>query len=231
MWSKLPKKQAQSSLFRPYPMIGTITRRSVSHNTSVCRRLPEHILVLCPRQSFGLRKVLQEFCWVVAGWRAPVVLDPKLCCCVPVYHVVPLVVDTEKIYGLLNGLVRIAKWGLKQVLNDKGMSQAQIGMRLLYVQKANFDKEKVLRVWVTGPSGDLSVERSPLGAGGRPKAELHRPPPLPWAGRGCDQRHRARTGPTQTDVSLFDLLIYISASTSPDIARLLVIEFTIISHA
>ena len=109
--------------------------------------------------------------------------------------VVPLVVDTEKIYGLLNGLVRVLKWGLKQVLNDKGMSQTQIGMRLLYVQKANFDKEKVLGVWVTGPSGDLSVERSPLGAGGRPKAELHRPPPLPWAGCGRDQRHRARTGP------------------------------------
>ena len=89
--------------------------------------------------------------WVVAGWRAPFVLDPELCCCVPVYHVVPLVVDTEKIYGLLNGLVRVLKWGLKQVLNDKGMSQTQIGMRLLYVQKANFDKEKVLRVWVTGP--------------------------------------------------------------------------------
>ena len=84
---------------------------------------------------------------------------------------------------------------------------------------------------MTGPSGDLSVERSPLGAGGRPKAELHRPPPLPQAGRGCDQRHRARTGPTQTDVSWFDLLIYISASSSPKIARLLVIEFTIRSHA
>ena len=84
---------------------------------------------------------------------------------------------------------------------------------------------------VTGPSGDLSVEKSPLGAGGRPKAELHRPPPLPWAGRGRDQRHRARTGPTQTDVSWFDLLIYISASSSPEIARLLVIEFTVRSHA
>ena len=54
---------------------------------------------------------------------------------------------------------------------------------------------------------------SPLGAGGRPKAELHRPPPLPQAGRGCDQRHRARTGPTQTDIAWFDLLICISASS------------------
>ena len=41
------------------------------------------------------------------------------------------------------------------MLNDKGMSQAQIGMRLLYVQKANFDKEKVyekmmLSDWVGG---------------------------------------------------------------------------------
>ena len=45
------------------------------------------------------------------------------------------------------------------------------------------------------------------------------------------QAGRARTGPTQTDVSWFDLLIYILASSSPKIARLLVIEFTIRSHA
>lgn len=32
-------------------------------------------------------------------------------------------------------------------------------------------------------------------------------------------------------VSLFDLLLFISASSSPDISRILVIEFTIISHA
>ena len=77
--------------------------------------------------------------WVVAGWKAPVVLDPELCCSVHVYHVVHLVVDTEKIYDLLNGLVKIAKWGLKQVLNDKGMSQAQIGMQpALYTESKSW---------------------------------------------------------------------------------------------
>ena len=159
---------------------------------------PQKSLQSLTHSAPGRSDPLSSMGWVVAGWRAPFVLDPELCCCVPIYHVVPLVVDTEKIYDLLNFLVRVLKWGLKQVLNDKGMSQTQIGMRLLYVQKANFDKEKVLRVWVTGPSGDLSVEWSPLWAGGRPKAELHRPPPLPQAGRGCDQHHRACTGPTQT---------------------------------
>ena len=50
---------------------------------------------------------------------------------------------------------------------------------------------------MTGPSWDLSEEVSPLGAGGWPKAEIHHPPPLPWAGRSYDHRYRARTVPTQ----------------------------------
>ena len=51
---------------------------------------------------------------------------------------------------------------------------------------------------MTDPSEDPSSEGSSLGAGGQPKAELHRPPPLPQASRGCDHRHLARAGPTQT---------------------------------
>ena len=42
------------------------------------------------------------------------------------------------------------------------------------------------------------------------------PPPLPQAGDGCDQRQRARTGPMQTDISWFDLLNCISASSSQE---------------
>ena len=41
-------------------------------------------------------------------------------------------------------------------------------------------------------------EGSPQGAGGQPKTELHRPPPLPHDSRGCDHRHRARAVLTQT---------------------------------
>ena len=64
-------------------------------------------------------------------------------------------------------------------------------------------------VRVTGHSWDLSLERPPLGAGGRPQAEIHRPPPLPWASRGRDHRHRARTGPTQIDGNVVQSLEYI----------------------
>ena len=42
---------------------------------------------------------------------------------------------------------------------------------------------------MTGPSWDLSAEVSPLGAGGWPEAEIHHPPPLPWAGRSYEHRH------------------------------------------
>ena len=41
-------------------------------------------------------------------------------------------------------------------------------------------------------------EGSPQGAGGQPKTELHRPPPLPHDRRGCDHRQRARAVLTQT---------------------------------
>jgi hypothetical protein len=65
-----------------------------------------------------------------------------------------------------------------------------------------------LRPFQTGPRGDPSTESSPLGAGGWQKAEIHHPPSLPQASRGCDHRHHARTGPAQTCYlwfRLFDL--------------------------
>ena len=53
---------------------------------------------------------------------------------------------------------------------------------------------------------DCSPRRPPCGgssqgAGGQPKAELHRPPPLPQDSRGRDHRHRARAVLTQTGLS------------------------------
>ena len=64
--------------------------------------------------------------------------------------------------------------------------------------KENFDKNTKklgLNDWsLRGPP----CEGSSQGAGGQPKAELHRPPPLPHGSRGCDHRHRARAALAQT---------------------------------
>jgi hypothetical protein len=61
---------------------------------------------------------------------------------------------------------------------------------------------------MTDPSEDPSSEGSSLGSGGQPKAELHRPPPLPQASRGCDHRHLARAGLAQTGNLKFSSCFY-----------------------
>ena len=43
-----------------FQMCRNITRRDLSHNTSVHRRMPKHVLDFCSRQSLRLRKILQE---------------------------------------------------------------------------------------------------------------------------------------------------------------------------
>jgi hypothetical protein len=55
-----------------------------------------------------------------------IVLDPDLGRSGHVHTVVPLVVDTEK-YSACLVVLSMAMCRLKQVLNEKGMSQAQIG--------------------------------------------------------------------------------------------------------
>ena len=67
--------------------------------------------------------------------------------------------------------------------------------------KENFGKKKKIL-----GLNDCSLRRPPCrgssqGAGGQPKAELHRPPPLPQDSRGRDHRHRARAVLTQTGSS------------------------------
>ena len=66
---------------------------------------------------------------------------------------------------------------------------------------------------MTGPSWDLSEEVSPLEAGGWPKAEIYHPPPLPWAGCGCDHRHCATTGPTQTGYIIVNFSVFSCGAT------------------
>ena len=85
------------------------------------------------------------------------------------------------------------------------MGQVQIGLHRALCTDRKFWQERS-QFWVTGPSWDLSEEVSPLGAGGWPKAEIHHPPPLPWVGRGCDHRHRARTNPMHTGFAVSKVL-------------------------
>jgi hypothetical protein len=84
---------------------------------------------------------------------------------------------------------------------------------------------------MTDPSEDPSSEGSFLGAGGQPKAELHRPPPMPQGSCGCDHRHLARAGLARTGNLMFSSCFFISVSFLQVLTKNMVFNHCFWSHA